>query len=136
MRTGACFCGAVRFEAETGATYGICHCVQCRRWTGGPLMAITVAEKAMTVLGGEIVTRRTSDWASRSRCGDCGSPLWYRWDRGVDGAGDYEVPLGLLDDASGLALTREIYADEAPADIAYSGVHDRLDAAATRALFS
>ena len=136
MRTGACLCGAVRFTARTGTSYGICHCGQCRRWTGGPLMAITVAEDAMTVTGEGIVSRRTSAWASRSHCGTCGSPLWYRWDKGVDGSGDYEVPLGLLDDTSGLVLTREIYADEAPAGIAYAGSHDRLDAAATRALFS
>ena len=136
MRTGACLCGAVRFEAGTGGTFGICHCEQCRRWTGGPLIAITVAEDAMAVSGAEaVVSRRTSDWASRSHCGGCGSPLWYRWDKGTDGTGAYEVPLGLFDDTSGLTLDREIFADQAMADLHYRGDHTRLDTAQTRALF-
>ena len=136
MRAGGCLCGAVRFSAETADSYGICHCVQCRRWAGGPLIAVTVAEDALTLQSGEVVSHRTSGWASRSRCAACGSPLWYRWDKGVDGAGDYEVPLGLLDDTSGLTLAREIFADEAPAGLAFAGDHPRLSAADTRAHFA
>ena len=136
MRTGGCLCGAVRFEADTAATYGICHCEQCRRWTGGPLIAVTVAEEAMHLTAGEVVSHRTSAWASRARCAACGSPLWYRFDKGVDGAGPYEVPLGLLDDTAGLTLAREIFADEAPADLAFAGDHPRLSAAETRALYA
>ena len=136
MRTGGCLCGAVRFSAETGDSFGICHCEQCRRWAGGPLIAITVAEDAMRIEAGEtVVSRRTSGWASRSHCGTCGSPLWYRFDKGTDGAGPYEVPLGLLDDTTGLTLRREIFTDQSMADLHYQGSHERLDSAQTRALY-
>jgi len=35
---GACFCGAVTFEAQ-GAPLdmGYCHCNDCRSWSGGPI---------------------------------------------------------------------------------------------------
>lgn len=135
--TGQCLCGAVRFSAARLGDFGICHCRQCQRWLGGPMMGVTVAEGDMTVAeGAPVETRRTSEWASRSRCGACGSPLWYRFDRGQDGTGNYEVPIGLLDDANGLALKREIFIDRKPDCFDVAGEHDRLTEAETMALFA
>ncbi len=135
-RTGACLCGAVRFTAATLGNFGACHCKMCQRWTGGPLLGVSVAEADMSVEGAENVrTRRTSDWASRSNCATCGSPLWYRWDKGVDGAGGYEVPIGLLDDADGLVLHREIFIDAKPDGFALAGDHDRLTEVEVFALY-
>ncbi|MFT6452301.1 MAG: hypothetical protein ACJA06_001798, partial [Halocynthiibacter sp.] len=34
--------------------------------------------------------------------------------KGVAGAGNYEVPIGLLDDANGLTLAKEIFIDDKP----------------------
>ena len=135
-RGGQCLCGAVRFKAAATGNFGICHCGQCQRWTGGPLLAVTVQAQDMTIAGGaQILTRRTSGWASRSRCAACGSPLWYRFDKGVDGAGDYEVPVGLFDDANGFTLRREIFIDRKPDSFAFAGAHQRLSEAETLALY-
>lgn len=134
MRTGQCLCGAVRFEASEFGEVGACHCVQCQRWTGGPLIAVSVPEAAMRVEG-EVTVTRTSDWATRSRCASCGSPLWYRFDNGAD-RGPYEVALGLFDDANGLSLMREIYVDQKPDGFAFAGDHPRLTRAETRALYA
>lgn len=99
-------------------------------------MAVTVLATDMDITGGEsIVSRRTSDWASRSHCGNCGSPLWYRHDRGVDDSGDHEVPIGLLDEADGLILEREIFIDRKPDCIDFVGDHPRLTEAETLALY-
>ena len=134
MREGRCLCGAVRFRGEPAETFGICHCKMCQRWAGGPLIAATVTK--LEIEGAdEIVTRRTSGWASRSHCGTCGSALWYRWDKGVDGAGDYEIPLGLWDDADGLTLVREIFVDLKPDAYDFAGDHERLTAAQTLAKY-
>lgn len=137
MRQGGCLCGSVRFEASRLGSFGICHCRTCQLWTGGPLMAVNVPEDAMIILSGatRIAATRTSDWASRSRCAACGSPLWYRHDRGADGTGDYEVPIGLLDDADGLILKHEIYTDLKPDCFAIAGDHPRLTEAQTIAQF-
>ncbi len=114
-RTGQCLCGAVRFEAAELGGFGICHCKMCQRWGGGPMFGVTVPEAAMTVSGaGNIGSYRSSGWASRSFCTRCGSVLWYRYDKGRDGTGNYEVPIGLLDDADGLELRRELFIDVKP----------------------
>ena len=35
MKTGGCFCGAVRFEVTTALRPVVyCHCSKCRRWHG------------------------------------------------------------------------------------------------------
>lgn len=135
-RTGQCLCGAVRFTASETGNFGACHCQMCQRWLGGPMLGVTVPEAAMAVEGAEhVVTRRTSDWASRSRCGTCGSPLWYRYDRGADGTGDYEVPIGLLDNADGLHLRREIFIDRKPDCFAFAGERPRLTESETLSLY-
>ncbi len=135
-RSGRCLCSAVSFEAAETGGFGVCHCEQCRRWLGSAMFAVTVPEAAMCVTGAEnICSLRSSDWASRSFCGKCGSALWYRYDRGVDGAGDYEVPVGLLDNAGGLVLEREIFADQKPECWRLAGDHPRLSRAETLALY-
>lgn len=136
-RIGKCLCGAVRFELRETGSFGVCHCEQCRRWAGSALFGVTVPEAAMQVEGAEnIRTYRSSEWASRSFCGLCGSGLWYRFDKGVDGAGDYEVPVGLLDDGNGLALKGEIFADEKPDSWALTGEHERLTRSQTMEKFA
>ena len=131
-RTGACMCGAVRFTAKSMGGFGVCHCEQCRRWAGSALFAVTVPVADMAIENaGSIRAFRSSDWASREFCGTCGSVLWYRYDKGVDGAGDYEVTIGLLDDACGLVLEREIFADEKPDCWALQGDHPRMSRAET-----
>ena len=137
IRTGSCLCGAVSFTAAALGNFGVCHCAQCQKWTGGPMFAVTVAEEDMTIDTGaeKVLGQRTSAWASRYRCAVCGSPLWYRPDRGVDGAGTYEVPVGLLDDANGLELRREIFIDAKPDSFEIAGTHERLTRAETLARF-
>jgi len=137
IRRGECLCGAVKFSFTRPGAFGVCHCRQCQKWAGGPLFAVTVPEDDMTVEGREhVVMHRTSTWASRSRCDRCGSPLWYRFDKGEDGHGNYEVPIGLLDDANGFSLRREIFIDQKPDSFALAGDHQRLTREETLALFS
>jgi hypothetical protein len=117
-KTGHCLCGAVRFEVELDSLeYAACHCGMCRRWTGGPFFA-AVAREVM-ILEGEASVRayKTSDWASRVHCAECGSKLWYRLDQG----GFCAVSVGALDDQSDMVLAEEIYIDCKPAGYAFAG---------------
>ena len=38
--TGSCICGAVTISVNVGNSVGACHCDICRRWGGGPLLAL------------------------------------------------------------------------------------------------
>ena len=44
-RKGSCLCGAVRVTANTqGDGMAACHCTICRKWGGGPLLAVRIAD--------------------------------------------------------------------------------------------
>ena len=107
-RTGACLCGAVRFEATIAAPeIGACHCAQCRRWTGGsPLMTVRVTD--LRIQDEEFVHEfQISDWGVRAFCRKCGSNIYWRM---ADGEVK-SIAVGLLDDQSGLTVTEEIFSD-------------------------
>lgn len=80
--TGACGCGAVRFEVSgpfLGSTY--CHCTRCQRRTGAGASAnARVGADAFRVVSGEDRIRSWAppDGAEKFFCGDCGSALFSR----------------------------------------------------------
>ncbi len=83
----------------------------------------------MQIEGAEnVVIYASSDWATRSFCGRCGTGLWYR---SVGNDAGYIISAGTLDDLTGLVLTQEIYVDCKPDGYAFAGDHARL----TRAEF-
>jgi len=55
-RRGRCLCGAVQFTVNTAANeIGACHCKMCRRWCGGPLMAMDCGV-SLDISGEESIT--------------------------------------------------------------------------------
>ena len=76
---GGCHCGAVRYEAE-GVPFHptICHCGDCRRVAGAPVVAwFTVARDAFRLVRGKMRLYASSPRAERGFCGDCGTPLTF-----------------------------------------------------------
>ena len=52
---GRCLCSAVKFSAKNiSNNVGACHCGMCRRWGGGPLMAVSCGTE-VTFEGEELV---------------------------------------------------------------------------------
>lgn len=131
-------CGAVALSIrDLSAEYGTCHCEMCRRWTGSALLGISVPVADLTITGAEnIKTIQSSDWAERAWCDKCGTGLWYRVTADVAHAGNYEIPVGLLDDANGLKMTREIFIDSKPDAFTYAGERELLSKADVLALYS
>jgi hypothetical protein len=121
-------CGAVSFTStEVPDHFGACHCEMCRRWTGSALLGLTVPQASVTWTGEEnIETVQSSDWAERAWCGKCGSVLYYHVTLDGPMSANIEIPLGLLDDASGLEFKSEIYIDHKPEAFAYAGDRTRL----------
>lgn len=120
--TGKCLCGSVRFNADAvDAEVHACHCSMCRRWSGGPGLAVQAGKVEFD--GAEHITRyASSDWAERGFCHNCGSHLFYY----LKPADLYMLWSGSFDDPSTFRLAGEIYIDEKPQGYAFAGDHPRL----------
>ena len=106
VRRGGCNCGKVRIELRgEPVRAGLCHCLTCRKETGGPFMAFAVWDRSQLSVTGE-----TRSWTAttdhRHFCPACGSSLFAT----NDGDEEVEVRLGALDDApSGLTPGYELW---------------------------
>ena len=112
--TGRCLCGAVTYEVR-GLLRDVilCHCVECRRWTGS--VGAFAATRAEDLVVGETETLRWIDSpesnrrARRGFCEACGSSLFWQ-------AADSErisIAAGTLDAPTGLRVGAHIYAHQA-----------------------
>lgn len=137
-RTGQCLCGAVRFTiSPLTRDVGACHCKMCQRWAGSALLAMETPAEAISFSGTAHIKRyQSSSWAERAWCEKCGSNLWYRVTTPSDTPHPYEISIGLLDDTSGLTLTREIYVDEKAEVVNFSGESETLTTAECIALYA
>lgn len=77
--TGGCLCGEVRFATTAQPTNVLfCHCAICRRATGQPIVAGAYFEtKQVKFLTGEPRRHRSSPYADRGFCEQCGTPVFY-----------------------------------------------------------
>lgn len=96
--TGACGCGAVRYEVTSPFVYAAyCHCTRCQRRSGaGASASARVEPGSFRVLQGEDRLRawKPRDGAEKWFCGDCGSGLF---SRNPDDHEQIGVRLGTLD---------------------------------------
>lgn len=83
--SGGCQCGAVRFHVEgTLGDASVCHCRMCQKASGNfylPLVSVRDARLQWT--RGERKRFRSSNYAWRGFCGDCGTPLTYEAPDGI-----------------------------------------------------
>ena len=77
---GGCHCGAIRYEVEGDAlTHALCHCTDCRRHSGAPMVAWTMyPEGALRVTKGAVRVYVSSEHGRREFCAECGTGLFYR----------------------------------------------------------
>jgi hypothetical protein len=108
MRTGGCFCGAVRYEV-TGKTTGVtyCHCSKCRRWHGhvGAYTAIDRDAFRLTEARG-LKWHTVSPDVRRGFCAECGSSVLFD-ESPVPKMG---ICAGTFDEPTGLREKAHIYA--------------------------
>ena len=79
VHQAACFCGAVKLEAEGDPkAMGYCHCTSCRTWSAGPVNAFTLWDpKTVKVTAGaeHIGTFAKTPMSERKFCRKCGGHL-------------------------------------------------------------
>ena len=82
---GGCQCGAVRFQIKGSlGDASVCHCRMCQKAFGGfyaPLVSVCGAKLSWT--RGNPKQFKSSNFATRGFCGDCGTPLTYEAPDGV-----------------------------------------------------
>jgi len=77
---GGCLCGAIRYRATAAPLRGvICHCSLCRRHSGAPALAfVHFPAGAFAWLASPPSWYRSSEYAERGFCANCGSTLGMR----------------------------------------------------------
>lgn len=138
QRKGTCLCGAVKIEIpDAPETTGACHCSMCRKWSGGVWLGLHLKAGQAKIDGAEnIKTFSSSEWAERSFCKNCGTNLFYRVTQEGPMQGELHMSLGILDDASGVRMTEEIFIDEKPDAYAFAGDTKKLTSAEVFALYA
>jgi len=84
--TGGCQCGAVRFAVEGPlGEASICYCRMCQKATGSAFgLFVRVDREHLSWTRGEPKRFVSSNVARRGFCADCGTPLTWEYDGGLD----------------------------------------------------
>lgn len=113
--TGGCQCGAIRYElAAAPDRVSLCHCRDCQRSSGAPMVAWAVlpADRLRLTQGTPRVHNSSGD-SFRSFCGDCGTGLFYVNQTYLPGLVD--VQSITLDDPSAFPPAAHVQTAEQPA---------------------
>ena len=131
--SGSCLCGAVTIQANASSkNVGACHCSMCRKWGGGPLLAIDCQTEVSFTGEENISSYSSSEWAERGFCSKCGTHLFYK----LKEQGQYIVPAGLLESAEGLDFDHQIFIDEKPAYYDFANETKNMTGPEVFAMFS
>lgn len=130
---GSCLCGAVRAAVKMSSnSVSACHCTTCRKWGGGPALAIECGDDVRFEGADNISVFDSSEWAERGFCATCGTHLFYRLKKG----GFYSLPVGLLDDTEQWVFDNQIFVDEKPSFYAFANETKKMTAAEVFALYA
>ncbi|MFB9887907.1 GFA family protein [Balneatrix alpica] len=120
---GQCLCGAVTFQAsQVCAEVGVCHCGICRRWGGGPFLAVEAGTQVTFQGQEQIGLYASSEWAERGFCKSCGTHLFYR----LKEQQTHFIPVGLINDLQQPVLDHQIFIDKKPSFYDFANVTTNL----------
>jgi hypothetical protein len=109
--TGRCHCGAIRYTAEGGHEHhALCHCTDCRRWSGAPLVGWIAFRDDQVSVTGTPARYASSEHGVREFCAGCGTGLFYRNPTVLPGIVD--IQSGTLDAAEDHAPAAQIMCRE------------------------
>ena len=78
MPKGQCHCGAVKYEMSSNTVHqALCHCSDCRRHAGAPMVAWGLVAKDDLKVEGETRKYKSSENGRRHFCPQCGTGLFY-----------------------------------------------------------
>jgi len=110
-RKGRCLCGSIEAVVEAmSCKVGACHCNTCRKWCGGPYMAVDSGTGVSFLGEASINIFDSSDWAERGFCKNCGTHLFYRLKENQR----YYMPADLFDEGPELIFDSQVFIEEKP----------------------
>ena len=101
---------SVLLQKNINNKVGACHCAMCRKWGGGPLMAVNCGVDVFFEGEDNILVFDSSGWAERGFCKKCGSHLFYR----LKERKEYIIPTGLFDDQESFVFNTQVFIDKKP----------------------
>ncbi len=130
---GRCLCGGVTFRVRPKhQAMDVCHCGQCRRWSGGAWMTVECDPASFAVEPPEAVAvYASSGHAERGFCRTCGSTLFWRMRDGsllTVSAQAFEHP-------ERFAFATEIFIDHKPGNYAFANATKKMTQAEVLAQF-
>ncbi|TFF34270.1 GFA family protein [Pseudomonas sp. RIT623] len=121
-KQGTCLCQATHLKLTLESTHvSACHCSMCRKWTGGPLLAVQCSHPP-EIEGPAPSVYDSSPWAERGFCAHCGTHLFYR----LKESGLHVVPVGVIDGEEDWTFTEQIFIDEKPTWYCFSNQTENL----------
>ena len=111
MPKGQCHCGAVRYEMSAETVHrSLCHCSDCRRHSGAPMVAWGLVGKDHITIHGETTEYASSEHGRRHFCAACGTSLFYTSEQIFPG--QIDVQIATLDDPDAIAPEVQIQVAE------------------------
>lgn len=109
--SGGCACGSIRYTCARAPIAMLnCHCGDCQLSSGAPFASGVVVMTADLEVSGtpknHAVNAGSGGRATRSFCGDCGTPLFTRSDTNAQFT---SIRFPTLDDSSGFKPMLDIY---------------------------
>lgn len=107
---GSCLCGAIEVSTADNSKIDVCHCSMCRRWGGGPMLAVHCGPEVSFSGTEKPATYQSSDWAERGFCPKCGTHLFYHLLPGDE----YILTAGLFQTDADFIMSSQIFIDHKP----------------------
>ena len=129
----SCLCGSVTIIAKNiSDKVGVCHCGMCRKWGGGPALAVDCGTD-VEIEGEENVTvYDSSPWAERAFCSKCGTHLFYR----LKEQNQYVIPAGFFQDQPNMHFEKQYFIDKKPEYYSFSNETENLTEEEVFALYA
>ena len=104
----------------------------CRKWGGGPLLAVDCGTDVSFDGKSHIKSYASSEWAERGFCSTCGTHLFYK----LKQTGQHMMPADLFDNQADLNFDHQIFVDEQPSYYCFANETKNMTGAEVFAQFS
>ena len=112
-----CLCGSVKIKAlSISPRITACHCGMCRKWGGGPALALYCGTGVEIEGSDRVNVFDSSEWAERGFCANCGTHLFFR----IKGTSEYSIPAGFFPELEGLEMEVQYFSDKRPGYYCFS----------------